>query len=224
MYPGPARPARDTPYLSMESKTMSEEAKTVKSGTKEDKDREGELRISPAKLGITMDKRVDLAVAVVVVLLGIFMLITSRNIRLGAIRDPLGTRALPDIVGTFITIIGIVLVVNRIRTWSALPGHFVVEEGKKDEEGHPATWVRAFSIVTTMLLWVLLLNPLGYLFNTLLSLAAVSLIMGDRSWSKVIVYPIIYTVVTWYVFSQPLQIMLPLGPLTHFARSLGLTP
>jgi hypothetical protein len=48
--------------------------------------------------------------------------------------------------------------------------------------------------------------------------------MGERAWWKIIVYPAAYTLVTWYVFSQPLQIILPLGPLTGLARSLGLTP
>ena len=58
----------------------------------------------------------------------------------------------------------------------------------------------------------------------MLYLAAVALIMGDRSWLKIVIFPIIYSFLTWYVFSQLLQIILPLGPFTHFARSLGLTP
>jgi len=48
--------------------------------------------------------------------------------------------------------------------------------------------------------------------------------MGVRSWKMLVAFPVIFTLLTWYVFSQPLKVILPLGPLTTFARSLGLTP
>ena len=48
--------------------------------------------------------------------------------------------------------------------------------------------------------------------------------MGERSLFKIIVYPILYSVVTWFVFSQLLHIVIPLGPLNNLARSLGLMP
>ena len=203
---------------------MTEDAKTEKSGTSDNIGTEDEVRMTPEKLGITMDKRVDLAVAAAVTFVGAFMLTTSRDIRRGAIPDPVGERGLPDAVATFLLIAGIVLIVNRLRTWRALPGHFVVEEGKKDDEGAPGTWVRAFSIIAAGLLWVWLFNPLGYLFTMTLFMAAFSLIMGERSLGKIIVYPIAYTVVTCFVFSQLLHIVVLLGPLNNLARSLGLMP
>jgi hypothetical protein len=50
------------------------------------------------------------------------------------------------------------------------------------------------------------------------------LVMGVRSWMQIIGFPTIFTLATWYIFSQVLQIILPLGPLAPFLRSLGLTP
>jgi hypothetical protein len=151
---------------------MTKDAKTEKTNVSEDISPDDEVRITPEKLGITMDKRVNMAVAAVVAIIGGGILATARNIRRGAIRDPLTEKGLPDAVGIFLLIAGIVLIVNQLRTWSVLPGHFTVEEGKKDEEGYPASCVRAFSIVAASMLWVWLLNPLGYLIATLLFMAA----------------------------------------------------
>ena len=78
---------------------MPEDAKTEKSGTSDNVGPDDEVRITPEKLGITMDKRVDLAVAAAVAFVGAFMLTTSRDIRRGAIPDPVGERGLPDVVG-----------------------------------------------------------------------------------------------------------------------------
>jgi hypothetical protein len=48
--------------------------------------------------------------------------------------------------------------------------------------------------------------------------------LGVRSWGKLIGFPTIFTFMTWYVFSQLLGFVIPLGFLTPFARSLGLVP
>ena len=49
-------------------------------------------------------------------------------------------------------------------------------------------------------------------------------LMGVRSRAKLIGFPLGYTLVVWAVFSQILDVILPLGPLTALARSWGLTP
>ena len=126
--------------------------------------------------------------------------------------------------GTFLVIAGLILVVMRLVTWSSLPGNLVPSEGHEDEKGYRASWVRAFGGIFAAMLSVFLLRTLGYVVVTPLFLLAFLLIMGVRSWGRLIGFPIIYTFATWYVFSQLLKIILPLGPLAPLARSWGLMP
>ena len=203
---------------------MTEDAKVAKGSTNENTSGKEDERAFLETLSITMDKRIDLALDVAIVLLGGFILVASRDVRLGLTPDPITSRGMPEIVGAFLVIAGIVLGAMRLRTWSALPGHLVLEEGKGDEEGHPASWVRAFGIILAAWLSVWLLKPLGFLIVTPLFLFAFLLIMGVRSWGKRIAFPTIYTLATWYIFSQLLKIILPLGPFAPLARSLGLMP
>jgi len=207
----------------MESKAMSEEVKTVKSTTDEDTRPEDEARTSMPALSITMDKRVDLVLAIGVALVGAIMLMTSHVIRRGPIPDPIGTRGLPNITGLFLIIGGIVLAVLQLLHWSDLPGHLVPEEGQEDEKGYPASWVRAISIILLSWVWVVLLNPLGILIITPLCLVAGSLLMGEREWGKIIAFSIIFSFANWVIFGPLLGIRFPLGPLNHWAVSLGLS-
>jgi len=207
----------------MESKAMSEEVKTVKSTTDEDTRPEDEEMVSPPVLSITMDKRVDLVLAIGVALVGAIMLMTSHVIRRGPIPDPIGTRGLPNITGLFLIIGGIVLAVLQLLHWSDLPGHLVPEEGQEDEKGYPASWVRAISIILLSWVWVVLLNPLGILIITPLCLVAGSLLMGEREWGKIIGFSLIFSVSNWVIFGPLLGIRFPLGPLNHWAVSLGLS-
>ena len=72
------------------------------------------------------------------------------------------------------------------------------------------------------MLWELLLDPLGFLIITPLYLVACSLVMGVRSWRKIIGFSIVYSVASWFGFGSLLGVRLPLGPFDHLARSLGL--
>ena len=203
---------------------MAKDAETAKSGAVEDVGREDEEKAAPEKVSITMDKRIELAVAVALILSGVFMLITARDIPPGSVDDPLTSRGLPNITAVLLIIFGVILTVMRLLTWSRLPGNLVPAEGKGDEEGHPASWIRAWSVVVAAWLAMWLLTPVGFLFSMPLFLLTYLLIMGVRSWKMLIGFPVIYTLVTWYIFAQPLKVMLPLGPITPFARSLGLAP
>jgi len=203
---------------------MVEDVQAAKRGTNEDTSREDEEKASPGKLSITMDKRFDLAVAVGVALVGVFILIGARNIRTGSIPDPITSRGLANITGLLLIIFGVILSVLRLRIWSAMPGHFVPEEGQTDEEGYPASAIRYSGIALASLLWVWLVKPLGFLIVTPLVLLAMIRLMNVRSRMKLIAFPILFTVLTWVMFSQVLGIIMPLGPLTAFARSLGLVP
>ena len=203
---------------------MAKNVKNVKRSSNEETSRGDEGKASPLKLSLTMDKRIDLAVDAAIVLLGVFILVKTRDILPGTVADPITSRGMPNIGGILLIFFGIILTATRLLTWSALPSNLVPAEGKEDEEGHPASWIRAWAVILAAWLSVWLLKPLGFLLATPPFLLVFLLIMGVRSWGRLISYPIIYTLLTWYVFSQLLKVILPLGPLTRLGRSLGLTP
>lgn len=191
----------------------------------QDTHQDNEAKAPLEKLSITMDKRIDLAVAVAIALFGMFVLVEARNIRPGTIPDPVTSRGLADIGGILLIIFGILLAALRLQTWSAMPGNLVPDEGgQADEEGYPASALRYMGVALASLLWVWLIKPLGFLIATPLFLLALSLFMNVRSRTKLIAFPILFTLLTWVAFSQVLSVIMPLGPLTSFARSLGLTP
>ena len=201
---------------------MSEDGKTARSGTGDNRSREDEEKASREALGITMDKRMDLAVAVGVAIVGALMLIGIRGMRRGTVPDPVTSRGLPILVGAFLAIGGIVQAVRQLLTWRVLPGHLVPEEGQEDERGYPSSAIRAIIIILLSMLWELLLDPLGFLIITPLYLVACSLVMGVRSWRKIIGFSLVYSVASWFGFGSLLGVRLPLGPFDHLARSLGL--
>ena len=203
---------------------MAKDARTAKSGVVKDMGREDEEIAAPEKISITTDKRCDLAVAIAIILSGVFILVMARDIRLGTVSDPITSRGLPHLTGILLIVFGAILTGMRLLIWSGLPGNLVPQEGKEDEPGHPASWIRAWAVIVAMLLSVWLLKPLGYLLTVPLFMLAFLLIMKVRSWKMLIGFPTIFALSTWYAFSQVLKVILPMGPLTAFARSLGLTP
>ena len=203
---------------------MNEDVNTATDGSDKDIGQMSEEKISSPTVRLTMDKRIELAVSVVVILYGIFLIVEAMHIDEGMMPDPVTSRGMPLYTGIFILIGGIILTIVRLMTWSMMPGHFVLGEGHEDEEGYPASCLRAFSIVLAAWISLWLMKPMGYLIATPLFLFAGLWAMGKRSWWGLIGFPVIYTLLTWYIFSQPLQVILPLGFMTPYFRSLGLVP
>jgi hypothetical protein len=171
---------------------------------------------------MTMDKRIDLAGSVLIVLLGVFVLIEAQGMRPGTLRDPVTSRGLPKLMGIFLVVGGAGLMLRQLLNWSKLPGHLVPEEGQEDEKGYPISAARAIAIILLSFLWGWLLKPLGFLIVTPLTICAASMVMGVRSWKSTVAFAILFSVALWVVFGVYLNIRYPLGPLDHWARSLGL--
>ena len=201
---------------------MTEESVGAKGGTSENTNQTAEEKTSKMGISITMDKRVDLALALFLIAYGLFMIIVASDFQEGRVQDIVTSKGAPYAAGAFLILCGIILTVMRIATWSALPGNFVVSEAtKEDEEGYPASWKRAFAIIGAAWIDVWLLKWLGYLITTPLFLFFAVWAMGGRSWKRLIIFPLVFTLATWYVFSQLLGFLIPLGFLEPLARSLG---
>jgi len=175
-------------------------------------------------LRVEMDKRVDLALSIGLILLGAFICYVASGFRVGVFPDPITPRGVPYIMGGFLIIAGIVLSFRRLMTWSALPGVLVPSEGTDDEPGHPASGLRSAGIVILACIWIWLLRPVGYLILSPLVLAGMLWLMQVRSKRIIVLFSLGFPLAVWVIFSLLLKIVIPLGPLMPLARRWGIVP
>lgn len=201
---------------------MSKDTQTAKGTMEEEKSLEEQEKASTITLNLTMDKRIDLALTLVFIAVGVFMISEARGFRSGKQPDWFTSRGIPILTGGLLIIEGVVLAVMRLWTWSQIPGHLVPEEGQEDEKGYPASWVPCISVILLSFAWEFLLDSLGVLIVTPLYLILCLRIMGERSWVMLIVFSIIFTLANWILFGPLLAIRFPLGPLENLIYALGL--
>lgn len=170
----------------------------------------------------TMDRRADLALSVGVLLFGVFLFVAARNINIGQISDPVGSRGVPTFVGLVFMAGGMALIYRRLSSWRSERGPFVASDGAEDEPGYPASARRAFAIVGVSFLYALLLPILGFPLATPALLAALMWILGLRSARLLGFVSVGYTLFVYLTFTQALSVNLPAGFLSDALDALGL--
>jgi putative tricarboxylic transport membrane protein len=171
-----------------------------------------------------MDRRIDLAIGIAVILAGLGVLYVASGIRpTGPVVDAIGPRAFPYMIGTFFLIGGTWTVLNRLRLWRGEAGSIVETDGEPDEPDVPASALQAFTVIAASILYVAALPRLGYPITTPLFVIAALKAMRMQSWVTILVLAIVYTAVTYVVFAHYLRVDLPLGPLTSTFHQLGLS-
>jgi putative tricarboxylic transport membrane protein len=169
-----------------------------------------------------MDTRRDLVIALCVAALGAGILWMTGSIRMGIARDVIGPRAFPYAIGTLLLVGGLVLSLRRLRFMNAGGGFVAPEEGSEDTPDYPASAGRVLFIMVLSVAYVALLMPVGYLILTPPFVALAFVSMGERRPLYTVVIPLIWTVLTYLLFSQLLDVRMPVGPLTPLFRDLGL--
>jgi putative tricarboxylic transport membrane protein len=169
-----------------------------------------------------MDRRVDLAVAVCVVALGIFVLVTAQGIKPASVPDPIGSKGGPTFVGLALIVGGLALIGRRLMRWRG-EATIVPPDGVEDDPGVEAGYApRAISIWVASVVYVLLLPFAGYLVATPIFVAAVLLLFSVRSWPMILGVSAGFTIPVFLLFAEFLNVRLPTGILDGPLRSLGL--
>ena len=169
-----------------------------------------------------MDTRRDLVIALAVAVLGAGILWMTGSIRMGIARDVIGPRAFPYAIGTLLLAGGLVLSLRRLRFMNVGGGFTAPEEGTEDTQGYPASAGRVLFIMALSVAYLAVLMPVGYLIATPPFVALAFLAMGERKAVYTIVIPLIWTALTYALFSQLLDVRMPVGPFTQLFRDLGL--
>lgn len=170
-----------------------------------------------------MDRRIDLAIGLLVIAFGAFVLVTASHIRpTGPVVDPIGPRGFPYMVGIFFLVGGCFGVAKRLSTWRSDAGPLVESDGEPDEAGVPASATQAWSIMAASVLYVITLPIAGYIIGTPLYVAFALNRMQVKSWPTIAATALVYTVLTYILFAHYMGVNLPVGPLTDAFRALKL--
>jgi putative tricarboxylic transport membrane protein len=170
-----------------------------------------------------MDRRVDFALSIVVVALGVFIGVASLVAKQPTVVfDPIGPYGFARVIAVAFIIFGTILIIRQIRAArSGLPPE-AVARGSEDEEGHPASARRAFAIIIATFGYPILMGPLGYVITTIGYIVGGVLILNERSWKWIVPLAVIYALATFFIFATLLRVPLPLGPLGELFVALGL--
>jgi putative tricarboxylic transport membrane protein len=168
-----------------------------------------------------MDRRYDMAMALVVIALGVFVFVVANAISSGFHKDAVGPRAFFYGVGTVFIVGGGSLAIRLLLLWKGQKGHMIPPEGETDEEGYPVSILMAAGVIAISILYVIFLRPLGYLITTPLYITGGMAIFGERRWGWIVLFALGFTLIFYIAFAQILKLSIPVGPLTTLFRDLG---
>jgi putative tricarboxylic transport membrane protein len=150
----------------------------------------------------------ELIVAAGVIVLGIVVLVETRDIRITRAVARVSPRAIPQIVGAGLVLIGIWYAVDVIRT-PRRPG------GGEDSEDVDLTaetdWRAIIVMAIGLVIYAALMKPAGFVVASAVLFVISTVAMGSRSYLRNILIGIVLAVVVYYVFDDWLGVRLPAG-------------
>ena len=141
--------------------------------------------------------------AVCFLLLGISYLAGSLKLPLGTSNRP-GAGLFPLLVGVSLTILSLLLSIFSLKQKELSP-----EDQEPFPEGKDRQRVAAVAI--TLILFVVLMKPLGYGVSSALLMGATLKLLGLRSWGKIVLISILTAAISYYLFDSLLGTPLPRG-------------
>ncbi len=127
----------------------------------------------------------------------------SFNMGLGSIRSP-GTGFMP---------FGAAVLLGLLSIASFFQSRAKDEAGKALPVFRGTFWIRVILVFAALLAYAQILPLLGYNMTTFLLMVFLFWIVEKQKIWKVIIYALLTTVITYYVFSKWLNCQFPLGPL-----------
>jgi putative tricarboxylic transport membrane protein len=146
------------------------------------------------------------------VILGIGISIGSIKLKVGNLHVP-GPGFMPFLSGGALGIFGLILIF--LPTFTRLTEE---KEGKKEKSLVKWNWKKFFNPLLTLLVlfvYLLLLEPLGFLFNTFIFLLFLFKLSEPRKWLTPLILSVAAAILSYLLFSVWLQIQFP-RPLLRF--------
>jgi putative tricarboxylic transport membrane protein len=168
-----------------------------------------------------IDRRVDLALSIATLALGLFLIYSSYGIRRGSIPDPIGSGGWAFVLGVAITIVALALVTRRLAGWRNEASNLVPSDGAKEEEpSFPSSSIRPFLLLAVGAAWIYALPQIGFIAATYLMSAASIALMNVRSLTKLLLVPLLFSLIVWELFGQIFGIHFPGGPIEEALQGI----
>ena len=168
-----------------------------------------------------VERRVDLAIAAIVMAIGVLLLFQAAGIDSGAVSDPVGTAGLTRASAVVMVGGGAIVVYQWLQqARHASAANIDDELAAQRAELHQGSSVRALGIGAMSFAYVVVLSTLGFLVITPLFIAAALWIMKIREVKSLIVLSLSSTIVIYLIFVSLFQVLLPLGPLSDYSQIL----
>jgi putative tricarboxylic transport membrane protein len=152
--------------------------------------------------------RPELALALVVLSLGVFVIVGTLDVAAAASQLGLGPRFFPMLVGGSMIVIGVFYVIDVLRGGRGDP-----EESEDIDVDAPADWRSVGMVSGIFLAFTTVLNVVGWIIGASLLFFGLSVVLGARHKGWAAVVGLAVGIVTYLVFVKGLGVTLPAGPL-----------
>ena len=154
----------------------------------------------------------ELALSLVLVVLGVYILIDAGPIAIPGSSNTVGPRFFPYLVGAATLVVGAVLGVRILRGDQG-----PAEEGEDIDPNARTSW-RAVAILTVAFLaHALLINVIGWPLAVTLMFGVVAWALGARGVVRPLLAGGIASIIIWLIFAKALGVVLPGGILLELA-------
>lgn len=132
---------------------------------------------------------------VCILLVSIIYLYAAKDLVVGTIKRP-GVGFLPIISGTLLAILSLSEVIKSYLS-------------KNDASKTDINWRKITVFFSGVILYLFLLKPIGYIFTTFGLLVFLTKLFGAKSWLKPLIFSILLSLGSYYLFAVLLQVQLP---------------
>lgn len=147
------------------------------------------------------------AAAAVILVSGAVVLYDAVQIAADSGIRPQQSGFFPVIVGIGLVGFGLVFLV-RTTIW---PDDALFEHAQREHT--ESGWLRLWGVVAGLLIYAILLDPLGYIIATALFFVAAGRVVGSRRVVRDVVVGVLFAVVVYFAFTELLGVRLPAGVL-----------
>ncbi|MDQ3467496.1 MAG: tripartite tricarboxylate transporter TctB family protein [Chloroflexota bacterium] len=149
----------------------------------------------------------ELILAIAVTLFGLAMVWETSQIRLTPAYSKVGPRAIPYVIGAGIVVLGLWLAFEASTGRATKPS----ADSEDADPTLPTDWRTVGLLVLALAIYLLLLEPAGFIVASALLFGGAAFAMGSRRSVRDLAVGIILAVVLYLCFTQGLGLRLPTG-------------
>jgi hypothetical protein len=181
-----------------------------------------DIELEEGSVPVTMNKYIDLVGSLLIVALGGFVLVVAFGYPPPkVVFDAIGPMGFPKAIGAFLVVGGLLQSV-RTALYIRRYGRWAPEEGVQDEPEHPTSRWRALIFIAGCFVFLVLMQPLGFLIAMPLAIVAGLWSMGYANWMRRAIVAIGFTLFAFAMFVLVLGVPLPDGPIENMLIDAGL--